>query len=120
MPRITIVTDLGPDELLTAAERAAEAQGFRSEDGPGGELRVRKGDLAMSVLFGAFVLYANFALFVDETKKGDRRLSVEWETPWWTGFIGAGRTKTAAQKFADEVEYRIEKAGGKVRDRRES
>lgn len=121
MSKITIVAaDLTPDDALTIAHRVAENLHFTiDEQEHGADLRIRRGSLFFSIAFGAFVLYADLKLFIEETKRGDTRLSLEWSPPWWAGFLGANRTKNCAKNYANELEYRIEKAGCEIIDRRD-
>lgn len=122
MPRIVLsVEGLNAAALIRTAEYAAERFGYKVGDGPAGRgLRVQKGDLTMSFLFGAFVLYCDFRVAVERGRLDERELRIEWDTPWWAGFFGAERTATAAGKYADEIEDLIEEAGGRVEDRRKS
>ena len=118
MPRITIyAAGLRDDDLLDIAARAAERAGYEVEDVEDG-IRVRKGSLFVSILVGAFMLYVDFKVAVGRTRrKTEWALDVDWDSPWWTGFIGVGRTRNAATQFADRIEDRIERAGGEVLDR---
>ena len=121
MSKITIVVaDLSADDALKIAERVAENLRFSiDEQEKRADLRLRKGSLFLSIAFGAFILYVDFKLFVEETKRGDTRLMIEWSPPWWTGFLGANRTRNSAKALANELEFRFEKAGCEVVDRRD-
>ena len=117
MPELRIKTDLPPDTVLRLAEDAAEDQKYEIENAREDEFHARKGSLTASIFFGAFILYADFYVTVDETKKGGTLLKVTWSTPWWTGLIGASRTKSAAKMYADLIEDLIEDDEGAVIDR---
>jgi len=122
MSKITIiVADLTRHDALKIAERVAENLRFSiDEQEKRADLRIGKGSLFLSIAFGSFMLYADLKLFIKETKHGDTRLSLEWSPPWWAGFIGTMRTKNCAKDYANELEYRFEKAGCEIVDRRES
>ena len=117
MPRITLyAVDVRDDDLLDAAARAAERAGYEVEDVEDG-LRVRKGTLFVSVLVGAFMLYVDFKVVVERSKRDEWALDIEWDTPWWTGLIGVERTRSAAGRFANAIEDRVERVGGEVVER---
>jgi hypothetical protein len=114
MPGFKIITDMDPELAIKAVSRVAKRLGFsvyRVEDW---ELVVQRGNLALSILLGAFIAYCYFPVRFEEDRRGNLRIVMERNTPWWTGFIGISRVKSWAKSLADGVEDEIEARGARI------
>lgn len=122
MPRIVLtVESVSADDLLELAGDVADELKFAVLDTASARaVRAQKGDMLSSFVLGPFSLYCDFRISVERGRRGDRELLIEWETPWWAGIFGVGRTAKAADGLADAIEDRIEEAGGRVDDRRKT
>jgi hypothetical protein len=118
MAAITLVTDLEPDEAVDTVRAVARDLGFEVFREDDWELRAQKGSLAASIFLGAFVLYCNFQIYIEE-KRGDIAITIVRNSPWWTGLIGISRVKSMFKKLADLIEDDIEDQGGRVFSRKE-
>lgn len=100
-----------PDAVLAAVGSAAASLGFSvAATGPA-SLSVRKGNLFLSVLAGAFVAYCNFQVVVEASPEGVVQVSIHRNTPWWTGVIGVSRVKTKAKELADSASRMLSGSG---------
>jgi hypothetical protein len=113
MPSITLIATVDDKKLWRAAEEAAGEVGFSFADEEDG-FRLRKGNLLASIFLGAFIKYVNAEAVVSETKTGDAKIEFSWSSPFWTGLIGVGRTKTAMKEYVTKLEDFIEDDGGEV------
>ena len=114
MARITLFTDLKPKTVLDLAGDVAHDLGFKVEQLDDWLLGARKGSMGMSFLIGAFEAYCDFKLFVETCEDATTCLTLERNTPWWTGLLGVSRVKTQATKLADAFEEEIEAQGGAI------
>ena len=115
MAGFSIRTDLDPEAALTTVRRIARDLGFGVRIINNRELSVRKGSLIASIgLGGAFIAYCNFRLFIEPNAEGAVEISVERNSPWWTGTTGLNRVHNQAQALADAIEKGIVADGGKV------
>ena len=113
MPGHKIWTNLPADKTYRLAKRAAEDLGFSVWSRGDGVFAAGKGNLAVSILVGAFVAYCNFMIWVDEV--GDEtEIRLDRNTPWWTGLIGVNRVKNKAKELANAIADEIEDGGGRV------
>ena len=116
MPRIELYTNATPEVSIDAVARSCESTGFVVDSKRKRQLMVRKGSLALSVLFGVFVAYANAQVTVD-MEEDDTVIDFEWGATWWQGVFGPVRTRKAMVTLIDEVEHILEEAGWEVVDR---
>lgn len=119
MSGFRIITDLDVERVDKIARRTAKDQGFRVKRLDDDALSVCKGNLFVSILAGAVVAYCNFEIVLDESKKGDTKLTLERNKPWWTGLIGLSRVKKAAKALVDAIAQEIEDAGGEIMSKKE-
>lgn len=120
MPKIRLYVEgtTGP-RLVKLARACARDLGFRLEASRDDDFRARKGTLFWAIVGGAFVLYVDLGVRVDPAEDGDElEVTLDWSSPWWTGLIGVGRTKSAVIALADELEAAVEDDGGEVVERR--
>jgi hypothetical protein len=111
MPQIELFTNAPVAAALDAVAASCTPEGFAIDSESDTRLTVRKGSLAMSILLGVFVVYANADVKAKETDEGETRLTFEWGTTWWQGVFGPGRTRTAMVALVDRVEDELEDAG---------
>ncbi len=119
MAGIDIATDLNPEDSLKIVKRVAREMGFTIEAVDEWELSLQMGSLVASIFLGAFIAYCNFRVFIEEKRKRVT-ISIERNTPWWTGFIGVSRVKTKARTLADLIVDDIVARDGEVFDRIDS
>src|SRR5262245_19439421 len=115
MPGILLITSLDAATALDAASDVGRRLGFSVRRAGNGELSVQRGNLAASILFGAFIAYCDFHVAIEQNGK----IIIERNSPWWTGFIGVSRVKSWAQGYADELQRAITDQGGKIINREE-
>jgi hypothetical protein len=118
VPGLMLTTDLRRDLALSAAARAAHAQGFDVEHPTEWEFVARRSSLPMSWLMGPFVAYCNFRVSVLEHPQGVQ-VVVQRNVPWWTGLSGLRGVRTWALKLANAIDDALQAGGGKVLDRKE-
>lgn len=111
MPQIVLFTNAPLTAALDSVAQSCRPEGFEIDAETETRLTVRKGSLAMSILLGVFVVYANADVKAKETDDGETRLTFEWGTTWWQGYFGPGRTRTAMVALVDRVEDELEDAG---------
>jgi hypothetical protein len=116
MPRIVLTTDYSPREALDLVEKVARKQKFTVEEDDEG-LRIRRGTIIGGLLLGEVFTYVNLLVLVGAVSKRETEVTFEWSTTWWTGPWGAWRTGDLIKTFVDEIQGRIEVAGGEVFDR---
>jgi len=118
MAGFSIRTNLSADTALTTVRRIARDLGFNVRIISDRELSVRKGNLLASIgLGGAFIAYCNFRLFIEPNAESSVEISVEKNSPWWTGTTGVSRVHKQAEALADAIEKAIVVDGGKVLNR---
>jgi hypothetical protein len=117
MPGIRLVTNLGPQQVMEVAQKAAKRLQFTVIPQGDGELIAQKGSMVASIFLGAFIAYCDFRIFVDQLKNQSVEITLERNNPWWTGLIGIERVKSRAKELADELEDAIHDRGGEVMSR---
>jgi hypothetical protein len=117
MAGFSIRTGVDAETAFKTARRAAKDLGFTVRNVGDWEFVAQKGNLIASIFVGAFVAYCDFHVFVEENKKGAVEISIQRNTPWWTGAIGVHRVNNAAEALADGIDDAIEADGGKVLNR---
>jgi hypothetical protein len=110
VPGFIIKTNLDAEAAITAASEAAQRLDFMVREAGDWELNVRKGNLALSIFVGAFVAYCDFRIFVEQRRNDSIKITLERNTPWWTGLIGVQRVKNRAK----EIEEFLLDQGGEV------
>ena len=63
----------------------------------------QKGNYAVSILFGAFVAYCNFNVYINQLPDGNTGVSIVRNKPWWTGVIGVKRVKNRADELGKAI-----------------
>lgn len=114
MPGFSIRTDLDAEAAFKTARRTAKDLGFTVRTTDDWEFSAQKGNLMASLFLGAFIAYCDFHVFVEEDRKGEVDISIERNSPWWTGVIGVNRVSNAAKALADAIDDAILADGGKV------
>lgn len=109
-----IVTDMEVNKAMKLVRFVAKEEGYAVRRIEEDELTIRKGDLASSIFLGAFVAYCFFNARFDFDRQGGVEIELERNNPWWTGFIGVGRVKSAFKKLIDAIEDEIEHAGHRI------
>jgi hypothetical protein len=112
-----LTTDLDRQQALSAAIRAARAEGFRVRELTECEFVARRSNLAASLLMGPFVAYCNFHVRVLDNHDGVD-VVVQRNYPWWTG-SGLRGVRLWAKRLANAIDRMLEKSGGRVLDRLE-
>src|SRR4051812_44725372 len=113
MAGTTILTDLPPKRALKVVRGAAEELNFTVTRVDDLELKLERGSFVLSLIAGAFVVYCDFRVTVEEGRR-KVRIDVERNSPWWGGMIAVMRTKNAAKELCDLIEEDIEEAEGTV------
>jgi hypothetical protein len=119
MAGILLVTGAPPEYLRDAALSASRELGFEVSSHDEWSHGASKGSLALSILFGAFVAYCDFKLYVLCPGDGTSHLVIERNNPWWTGVIGINRVKGRAVELANAVQQVMGQAGVPIYDRRD-
>ena len=119
MAGFTIHTGVGADTALKTARKIAKKLGFATHPVDDWEFTAMKGNLLASIFLGAFIAYCDFRVCIEEGRNGSMEISIERNTPWWTGVIGVNRVKNQAKALADAIEEAILDQGGDVLKRTE-
>lgn len=114
MAGYSILTDLDAEAALKTATKTAKKLGFSTARNGDWEFTATKGNLMASIFVGAFIAYCDFHVFVEEDKKGRVEISIERNSPWWTGAIGVHRVNNRAKELADAIEEAILNSGADV------
>jgi len=109
-----IVTDIEFKKTMKLVRFVAKEEGFAVKRVDDDELTIRKGNLVASIFLGAFIAYCEFNASFRVDRRGGVEIELERNSPWWTGFIGVGRVKSAFKKLIDAIEDEIEHAGGRI------
>ena len=115
MAGIALISNLETATALDIASDVARHLGFSVRRVGNGELTVQRGNLAASIFFGAFIAYCDFRVYAEPSGK----ITIERNSPWWTGVIGVNRVKNWANSYADELQRAIAGQGGKIINREE-
>ena len=118
MAGFILTADLSQDKALSAAARAAHAQGFDVQHNTEYEFVARRSSLPASLLMGPFVTYCNFRISVLEHPQGVQ-VVVQRNFPWWAGWSGVRGARTWAEKLANAIDAALVESGGKILDRQE-
>src|SRR5262245_32388106 len=119
MAGISIVTTLDAEEAVKTVSKVAKRLQFSVHRVEDWELVVQKGSLGLSIFLGAFIAYCYFHVYIEEDRRNTIAITIERNSPWWTGLIGVSRTKSWCKTHADEIEDAIENKGGEVVKREE-
>ena len=115
MPGFRIFTDAPPELADRVVLEVGDELDFDVEDAEDGEFSFRKGSFVASIFAGAFVKYCNFRVYVTEHEQ-ETEITIERNSPWWTGILGIDRVKKEAKKLADTIEDVLEEEGAQVLD----
>jgi hypothetical protein len=118
MAGMRFTTTAPAETVIDVAFRQARDLGFAVQEIDDLRLRARRGNLALSIVLGAFIAYCDFRLQLREYDE-DNELSIEWSTPWWTGLIGVGRSKGHARKLMTAIGDVLEVKDFEVFDNKE-
>lgn len=100
-----------PEAVIESAARTAQGLGFEVLPSSPRSLAIRRGNLLLSIFLGAFVAYCDFLATAESQPDGTTRLSLQRNTPWWTGVIGVSRVKKKARELADTISRNITAEG---------
>ncbi|GIK51557.1 MAG: hypothetical protein HPKKFMNG_00762 [Planctomycetes bacterium] len=103
MASIIVITNAQPQHLRDAALHVAQSTSYTITPLAEWSFGATQGSLALSILFGAFVAYCDFKLHVSSPGDGTTYLTLERNTPWWTGFIGVNRVKRRADDLVNAI-----------------
>ena len=95
-----IITAASPEFAQKTLETEAAFLGYRVTRLDTNSVRLKKGNLIVSIFIGAFVAYCNFQVNILTNAQGQTQVDVYRNTPWWTGVIGVGRVKKACHLLA--------------------
>jgi hypothetical protein len=110
-----IITDLDEKAALKLARDVARELDYNVERTDEFTFHATKGNLALSIIVGAFVAYCYFTIEINPGKyAGEVEIIINRNSPWWTGVLGVNRVKKRAKELAEEIADAIEKDGGKV------
>lgn len=119
MAAILLVTGAPPEYLRDTALNVARDLGFELVPLNDWSHGAKKGSLALSLLFGAFVAYCDFKLNIAFPGDGTSHLILERNNPWWTGYIGVSRVKGRAAELANTIQQVLGQNGVPIYDRRD-
>jgi hypothetical protein len=118
MAGFILTADLSQDQALSAAARAAHAQGFDVQHTTECEFVARRSSLPASIVMGPFVTYCNFRVSVLEHPQGVQ-VVVQRNFPWWAGLSGVRGARTWAEKLANAIDAALVESGARILDRQE-
>jgi hypothetical protein len=104
MPGIFLVTNMDAAGAAATVRKAARRLDFEVEEHEDGEMQLTKGSMAASIFLGAFIAYCNFHVSVRRKRDDTVEITIDRNSPWWTGVIGVNRVKSRAKELADEIE----------------
>lgn len=107
------VADMTPEDLHEMARFVAKETGFACHSAGGLRFEAKRGNLALSILFGAFIAYCDFTIEIEPFDDG-AELVLTRNTPWWTGAIGVSRVKSWAKTLGDNLKKEVERSGYRV------
>ena len=97
---LTLHSGASAETVREVIHSVSPPQKFTVQDEGPGRYRVRRGSLGLSIFAGAFVAYCNFVVHVAPEGEGTR-VTLQPNSPWWTGLIGVGRVKKVAKALLD-------------------
>jgi len=103
LPGNHLVTNAPAQHVLGVTQHAAGALGFRTHPTSPWSFSAQKGNLAVSILFGAFIAYCNFNVYVSQSPDGNTAVSIVRNSPWWTGVIGVRRVRRRADELGNAI-----------------
>ena len=120
MAGIIITTDLTPKGASKLAREVARDLEFSITRLDDQAFQATKGSLASSIFLGAFVLYCNFEVEIQDSRyEGEVDIIINRNIPWWTGLIGLRRVKTRAKELATAIADAIKQDGNQVLKKKE-
>lgn len=115
MPGFDIVTNAPAPLVQQAAVHFAQTQGFKVTPESPWSFRAHKGSTGTALLAGGlFVAYCRFRVAVAVEPTGVVHLTVERNSPVWTGVAGVMRVKKRALKLAEAVAAGLTQHGAAV------
>lgn len=120
MPGMIVTAEMDRDGALKLAKRVAKELEFEVESLGKRSFRARQGNLAASIIVGAFIAYCDFEIEIEPGRReGNVDIVINRNSPWWTGIIGVGRVKGRARQLAEEIGETIHRKGYRVRREKE-
>jgi hypothetical protein len=98
-----LVTNAPAQHVLGLTQHMAQQLGFKLRPTSPWSYGAQKGSLAVSILFGAFIAYCNFNVYVNQMPDGNTGVSIIRNKPWWTGVIGVKRVKNRADELGNAI-----------------
>jgi hypothetical protein len=107
MPGIVLVTNMDASGAAAIVRKAASRLDFQVKEVADGEMELRKGNLAASIVLGMVVAYCNFHVSIRRKRDDTVEITIDRNSPWWSGTIGVSRVKNKVKELADEIEDRL-------------
>jgi hypothetical protein len=98
-----LVTNAPAEHVLGLTQHSATQLGFKLKPTSPWSFDAQKGNFAVSILFGAFVAYCNFNVYINQLPDGNTGISIVRNKPWWTGVIGVKRVKNRADELGKAI-----------------
>lgn len=117
MPGIRLVTNLSRQKAYDAAHTAARRLYFSTQPQADGEMIIRKGNMIGGIFLGALFPYCDFRLYVDQKGLGQVQVTLDWQTPWWVGWVARDRIRSQAQDLIEAISLAFLDLGGEVLSR---
>ena len=105
--------------VAKTAKEVAESLKFRVDETDLFNFRLKKGNFAVSLIAGAFIVYCDFTVELEEDEVGNTTCIMVRNVPWWTGLIGINRVKNAAKSLVEDIADELQESGAIVRNREE-
>lgn len=113
MPGFVIETDLSAEAALALAADAARPMGFAITRLDARSLRLQRGSLWWSLVAGPFTRYYRFRVTVLQEQEDCRRLVLERNRPWWSGYTGLEASRRVAVELANRIDAALREAGSR-------
>ncbi len=108
LPGNHLVTNAPAPHVLGLAQHMSQQLGFRLRPTSPWSFGAQKGNLAVSILLGAFIAYCNFNVYINQNPDGNTGLSIIRNSPWWTGVIGVRRVKRRADELGNAISQALQ------------
>jgi hypothetical protein len=114
MPGRIIVTDMKANLSRKLMLRVARNMGFSVTELDAWEYQLRRGSFGWSLFLGAVIAYCNFRVNFGQGDDHQVEISIERNSPWWTGMLGINQVKSWCKRFAEALAEAIEDEGGEI------
>lgn len=107
----------GYSGIIRIIRETAVNSGYRITSLGPGELILEKGNMWLSIIFGAIAAYINFRVRVTPAPPMSQYIAIERNTPWWTGLFGVLHVRSEFQLLTTAIADAVCVHGGEVTHR---